>query len=302
MEKVETMVMPWSLTGEQTQLGQPSSVLMNGPVRLHSDGDGWAGPGSQADLPLLKLERAVGELPSLSALLGITSRGVPLIVDLLRPETGHLLAFGPEGVGKSTLLRTAMASICLHSSPSQVGLFAIDLGGVELSLFEAIPHRLAPPAWELDDACQLLIWLEAEVGDRLERGINSPALILMIDDLDWVSDPDQAQSLHSLRELLRIGVAAGLHVLAAGSRLPGFLRHPDQDGVVLATSTSREWARSPGDFAFKAANWTASAQVAFLSALDLNQLVVRLRGGMGAPWGSSMVRAARELISLEAAE
>ena len=275
---------------------------MNAPVRLYSDGDGGARPGAQAVLPLLDLERAAGELPALSAMLGITSQGVPLIVDLLRRETGHILAFGPEGVGKSTLLRTAMASICLHSSPSQVGLFAIDLSGVQLSLFEAIPHRLAPPAWEVYDACQLLTWLGAEAEDRLERGIRSPALVLMIDDLDWVSDPDQVQSLHSLRAILQIGIAAGLHVLAAGSRLPGFLRHRDHDGVVLATNTSGEWARSPGDFVFKAAKWTASAQVAFLSALDLNQLVVRLRGGEGTPWGSSRVRAARELISLEAAE
>lgn len=293
------MVMPWSLVGER---GQPSSVRMNAPARLHSDGDGWAGSGAQAVLPLLELERAAGELPELSAMLGITSRGVPLIVDLLRPETCHIFAFGPEGVGKSTLLRTAMASICLHSSPSQVGLFAIDLSSKQLSLFEAIPHRLAPPAWEVDDACQLLTWLEAEVEDRLERGIHSPALVLMIDDLDWVSDPDQVQCLDSLRAILRIGAAGGLHILGAGSRLPSFLRHSDQDGVVLATSTSGEWARSPGDFVFKAANWTASAQVAFLSALDLNQLVVRLRGGVGTSWRSSRARAARALISLEAAE
>lgn len=250
----------------------------------------------------MDLEQAAGELPAMSAMLGITSRGVPLVVDLLRAKTGHILALGPEGVGKSTLLRTAMASICLHTSPSQVGLFAIDMSGVELSLFEAIPHRLAPPAWEVDDACQLLTWLEAEADDRLERGIHSPALVLMIDDLDWMSEPDQVQSLHSLRKILRIGVAAGLHVLAAGSRLPGFLRHPDHDGVVLATNTSGEWARSPGDFVFNTANWTAYAQVAFLSALDLNQLVARLRGGWGGLWASSRVRAAREMISLEAVE
>lgn len=296
------MVMPWSLAGERTQRGQPLSVRINAVAPLQPASDGWAGPGAQAVLPLLELERAVGELPALSAMLGITSRGVPLIVDLVRPETGHILVFGPEGVGKSTLLRTAMASICLHTSPSQVGLFAIDLSGVQLSLFEAIPHRLAPLACEVDDACQLLTWLEGEVEDRLERGIHSPALVLTIDDLDWVSDPDQVQSLHSLRAILRIGVAAGLHVLAAGSRLAGFLRHPDQGGVVFATSTSGEWARSPGDFVFKAENWTASAQVASLSALDLNQLVVRLRGGVGATRGSSRIRAARAMISLEAVE
>ncbi|MEX0787967.1 MAG: FtsK/SpoIIIE domain-containing protein [Anaerolineales bacterium] len=275
---------------------------MSGTVRPHTGVDREATPGAQAVLPLLELEKACGELPPLSALLGITSRGVPLLVDLLRPETGHIFVVGPGGVGKSTLLRTAMASICLHSSPSQVGLFAVDLSGVQLSVLEAIPHRLAAPAREVDEAGQLLTWFEREAEDRLERGIQSPALILLIDDLDWVTDPDQAQSLQSLKIILRIGIATGVHVLAGGSRLPEFLDGPDADGFVLAVPGAGGWVSSPGDFMFKASGWQASAQVAFLSALDLNRLVVSLRGEVRALHGPSVALAVRKMLTLEAVE
>jgi len=262
---------------------------------------GLAGLDAQVVLPLLELEQAGGDLPPLSLMLGITSGGVPLVVDMLRPETGHMFAVGPGGSGKSTLLRTAMASICLHASPSQVGLLAIDLSGRQLSVLEAIPHRLAAPAVEVDEACQLLAWFEREVQDRLERGIHSPALILIIDDLDWVTDPDQAQSLEGLRTIVRTGAEAGVHILAGGSFTPGFLGSPGADGFLLAAA-SGEWSRSSGDFVFTAANWQASAQIAFLSARDLNRLVVRLRGCAEGPRSLSRAPVVREPIALEVVE
>src|SRR5207244_1496468 len=74
--------------------------------------------------------------------LGKDSTGNPLIADLARMP--HLLIAGATGSGKSVCMNTIITSILMTRKPAQVKLILIDPKMAELSLYESIPHLLAP--------------------------------------------------------------------------------------------------------------------------------------------------------------
>ena len=61
----------------------------------------------------------------------------PLVVDLPR---GHVAVFGASGSGKTTFLRTLIASLAATHSPSHFHAYILDLGGRNLTLFKEMPH------------------------------------------------------------------------------------------------------------------------------------------------------------------
>ncbi|MGH2627565.1 MAG: FtsK/SpoIIIE domain-containing protein, partial [Anaerolineales bacterium] len=121
-------------------------------------------------MPLLELEEALGSRAGLSPVVGVGDDGRPVLLDLSSRETSHALVQAPDGWGKSTLLRTVVGSLCLRARPWQVGLVGVDLSGRELSILEALPHRIAPLACDVSEAAGLLAWLEEEGEARLDRG------------------------------------------------------------------------------------------------------------------------------------
>jgi S-DNA-T family DNA segregation ATPase FtsK/SpoIIIE len=109
--------------------------------------------------------RAYDELASPLALaLGKDIGGAPVVVDLAKMP--HLLIAGTTGSGKSVAINAMVLSLLYKSSADQVRLIMIDPKMLELSVYEGIPHLLAPVVTDMKQAANALRWCVAEMERR----------------------------------------------------------------------------------------------------------------------------------------
>ncbi len=109
--------------------------------------------------------RAYDELGSPLALaLGKDIGGAPVVVDLAKMP--HLLIAGTTGSGKSVAINAMVLSLLYKSSAEQVRLIMIDPKMLELSVYEGIPHLLAPVVTDMKQATNALRWCVAEMERR----------------------------------------------------------------------------------------------------------------------------------------
>jgi S-DNA-T family DNA segregation ATPase FtsK/SpoIIIE len=106
------------------------------------------------------------DLPIGTLDLPTQQRVEPHVLDL-SGSGGHVAVVGAPRTGKSTLLRTIMASAIHRYTPDQVRFYAVDLGGGGLAAFEAAPH-VGGVAGKLDrEAVERVVHqLRAEIEDR----------------------------------------------------------------------------------------------------------------------------------------
>jgi DNA segregation ATPase FtsK/SpoIIIE, S-DNA-T family len=100
----------------------------------------------------------------LSLALGKDIAGKPVIVDLGRMP--HLLVAGTTGSGKSVAVNAMILSLLYKAEPRQVRLILIDPKMLELSVYEGIPHLLAPVVTDMKLAANALNWGVAEMERR----------------------------------------------------------------------------------------------------------------------------------------
>jgi S-DNA-T family DNA segregation ATPase FtsK/SpoIIIE len=100
----------------------------------------------------------------LTLALGKDIAGNPVIADLQRMP--HLLIAGTTGSGKSVGINAMLLSLVYKSPPSQVRLILIDPKMLELSIYEGIPHLLAPVVTDMRQAANALNWCVAEMDRR----------------------------------------------------------------------------------------------------------------------------------------
>ena len=100
----------------------------------------------------------------LTLALGKGIGGRPIVADLLRMP--HLLIAGTTGSGKSVALNAMVLSLLYKSTPEQVRLIMIDPKMLELSVYEGIPHLLAPVVTDMKEAANALRWCVAEMERR----------------------------------------------------------------------------------------------------------------------------------------
>ena len=96
--------------------------------------------------------------------LGKDISGAPVIADLSRMP--HLLIAGTTGSGKSVGINAMILSILFRLSPDQCRLIMIDPKMLELSVYEGIPHLLAPVVTEPAKAVVALKWTTREMERR----------------------------------------------------------------------------------------------------------------------------------------
>ena len=78
----------------------------------------------------------------------------------------HLLVAGTTGSGKSVALNAMILSFLYKATPEQVRLIMIDPKMLELSVYDGIPHLLAPVVTDMKEAANALRWCVAEMERR----------------------------------------------------------------------------------------------------------------------------------------
>jgi len=182
--------------------------------------------------------------------LGKDIAGRPVVVDLARMP--HLLVAGTTGSGKSVALNAMILSLLYKSELRDVRLILIDPKMLELSVYQDIPHLLAPVVVDMKQATNALGWCVAEMDRRYKlmnwiaarnlSGYNHKVADRKIDD-PFSPEPDKPQHLQPLPhivvvidELADLMLVVGKKVEELITRLAGKARAA---GIHLVLATQR---------------------------------------------------------------
>jgi len=100
----------------------------------------------------------------LTIALGKDIAGKTVVADMT--DILHLLVAGSTGSGKSVCLNSIIGSILYKATPDEVKLLMIDPKRVELSIYDGIPHLLAPVVTDSKKAAGYLKWVVEEMENR----------------------------------------------------------------------------------------------------------------------------------------
>ncbi len=172
---------------------------------------------------LLQLLPELEPLPPATALLGLTSDGIPLLARLSSPDVAHILIAGTTGSGKSVLLRTVALSLVLAHPPESLRLLCLDPKGRVFKDFAGTPHLLRPPVVAVEEAIEALRSLLRAMEVRDRRGEHHPRIVLLIDEVaDLILQGEEhevgEELTSALTRLAQRGREAGIHLVAATQR------------------------------------------------------------------------------------
>lgn len=180
-------------------------------------------------------------------LLGMDSTGAKSWMDLTKQP--HLLIAGSTGSGKSILEANIIASLAMMKSENELHMYLVDTKMLDLSLFSKLPH-VKSIVREVEDFYYTITDLQGEVTTRSKTmaeagvrniqeynlknpGMKMPYILLMIDELADLIDKDkdlraergkqhdEPKVMDSIRKLIRISRAAGVHLVACTQRTSG---------------------------------------------------------------------------------
>jgi DNA segregation ATPase FtsK/SpoIIIE, S-DNA-T family len=162
----------------------------------------------------------------------------------------HLLIAGSTGTGKSVFINSLMMSVLYKASPEEVKMVLVDPKRLELSLYENIPHLLAPVVTDPKVASNVLRNATREMENRLkllaQRGVRNidqynrtfkkeqslslfenleesehkplPYLLIVIDELADLMMVDTNNVEESITRLAQMARAVGIHLILATQR------------------------------------------------------------------------------------
>ncbi len=178
-------------------------------------------------------------------------------------KTPHLLVAGATGSGKSVCINSILASILMRTKPDEVKLVLVDPKKVELSIYNGVPHLMAPVVTDPKRANVALKRIVAEMERRYEvfeesktKNIESynayidkkneglpeeekikrmPFIVVIIDELADLMLVAAKEVEDSIMRITQMARAAGIHLIVATQR-------PSTDvitGIVKANIPSR---------------------------------------------------------------
>ena len=209
------------------------------------------------------LERMPSSLDNskLAVTLGKDIMGNPQYCEI--NKTPHLLVAGSTGSGKSVCINSFIVSILMRSKPDEVKLILVDPKKVELSMYNGVPHLLAPVVTDPQKANIALKKMVVEMERRYDEfeksgtkniaGYNAyvdkknenlpesehlkkmPYIVIIIDELSDLMLVAAKEVQDSIMRITQMARAAGMHLIVATQR-------PSTDvitGVVKANIPSR---------------------------------------------------------------
>ncbi len=183
---------------------------------------------------------------NLAFALGRNIAGEPVICDLA--QMPHLLIAGATGSGKSVCLNAIIASLLYRNAPDKVKFAMIDPKRVELSIYQAIPHLIAPVVSDTRKAAAALAWCVeqmeqryktlAEIGVRNADAYNAmatgkaplgrralghqmpymPHIVIIIDELADLMMVAKNEIEEYVIRLAQMARAVGMHLVLATQR------------------------------------------------------------------------------------
>jgi len=166
--------------------------------------------------------------------LGKDVNGTPVVADLTAMP--HLLVAGATGSGKSVGLNAMICSILYKATPADVRFLMIDPKRLELSVYEGIPHLLAPVVTDAKEAAARLRWIVGKMDERYKQlqarqvrnidGYNRavtieerlPYWVVVVDELADLMLVSAGEVQTSLVRLAQIARAVGIHLIIATQR------------------------------------------------------------------------------------
>ena len=218
-------------------------------------------------ISMVNVREVLSSVPSslsdskLLSVLGRDIMGEPRWMEI--NKTPHLLVAGSTGSGKSVCINSILASILMRSKPDEVKLVLVDPKKVELSIYNGVPHLLAPVVTDAKKANIALKKIVAEMERRYdvfeesktkniisynkyidrkneslpdnEKVKRMPYIVVIIDELADLMLVAAKEVEDSIMRITQMARAAGIHLIVATQR-------PSTDvitGVVKANIPSR---------------------------------------------------------------
>jgi len=173
----------------------------------------------------------------LTVALGKDVAGAVRVGDLARFP--HLLIAGATGAGKSVCINSIIACILMQATPDDVRFLMVDPKMVELTMYNGIPHLLAPVVTDVDKVVGVLKRAIAEMHRRYtlfaRLGVRNldryrrlaaqrpdlepiPNIVIIIDELAdlMMAAPEEVESL--ICRLAQLARATGIHLVVATQR------------------------------------------------------------------------------------
>lgn len=218
---VQYQVLPKSVAkvNKYTGLSEELAQALNcSKVRVYRDGrfvNVEVARESGEPVRLLPLTESLSEsVPPVTALLGVDESGSPLLLRLTASSVVHVLIAGTTGSGKTALARTLLASLAQHNSPEVLRFVLIDPKGRGFGVLQKLPHVLGEVLSDSDTAVLRLKEVVAEMERRDRENVNSPVVVVAIDELADLIQTGGKQVEAALTRLAQRGREAGIHLVA----------------------------------------------------------------------------------------